>query len=281
MYYDVYEDIVLLRERKLQKKEHGTLNLKNSELLVDDLSISETENMDLIHLLSLGYRKIYRCSKCTGEYRKMDLKWVSPYKEGPLDSYYICKEDGKRFYGCIKSTFYNPRYASDRIDLRKYLKNHLINKKFFCEKESLESLVVKPKLTVVGSGISPYTVYLGDLFLITEYECNPEAYRLGMINKILNNISDVTSFCEKYKAKLHAPDIPDILLSIMPAKDINYHKNYVFKKDLIVYYTSLDKDIENQIESLNAIYKTRLSSLKIARPYSKNINTYRIHLQKI
>lgn len=235
MAYDIYGDLVL---------------------------INEQEPKVLCKLLALGYKKIYLRTKCLNIHRNMNAKWVSPYPETSLDPYYLCLENKKLFFGNIKTVFYNPRYSTDRVLLLQYFKS-----------QNLETLKTYT-LGLVGSGISPYTIYLAPLFSTsTEYEGNLEAVRYGAINKVLNNLTGVNTLNTWYNGEPH-----DVIISVIPSAELQFHKKYNFNKILILYYTCLDTMIDISVKELEKTYNCKANVVKIVRPYSKLINTYRIHL---
>ena len=233
----------------------------NSEELVNENPL--LVNKDLGPLLAAGYKKIFFKQKCFDEYRRMNLKWVSPYKPQENSEYFFCKENKYRFFGNIKEVFYNPRYAEDRLNLVKKLET--------------KSLKDKTSLCIVGSGISPYTVYLSSLFKeITEYEINPEAHRYGLINKTLNGCTHVKSLNEPYKND----NSYDYIVSVVPAGDLSFHKKYNFNDTLITYVTANCEQINPIMDSLKTFHNCDQAQFKIVRPYCKNVNTYRLWMSK-
>lgn len=270
MYYDIYDDIILLHDRSLTQTENKEdFFCYNSPLI--------------LKVISEGYKKIYTRTKCEGVYRNMNVRWCSPYKTDFSSPYYLCRENNKLFFGHIGTVFYNPRYSGEHANITKYLCTYLdLNSKVLesdCtairEKSNLKTKI--HDLGIVGSGISPYTIYLSETqrFNITEYECNPEAYRFGLINKKLNGAPDVQSHQKYYENQSH-----EIIISIIPAQNPDFHKNYNFKKDLLFYHTLEDITAFKTIQDISRSYNSRLVNYQIVRPYSKGINTYRIHLTK-
>lgn len=242
MNYDIYGDLALMGDRP------------------------ENYLKSIVELLALGYKKIYLRTKCLDLHRNMDAKWISPYPQKTWSSCYLSKQNNKLFYGNIKTVFYNPRYGADRLNLVTFLKENFSS-------WSSESLTV----AVVGSGISPYTVYLAELFVnITEYEVNSEAYRYGMINKTLNKTSPTVA-CRNVP---YDNQIYDIIVSIIPAMDPEFHKKYRFRKGLVFYMTQIKDNLKAQIDALADHHDSEVLQVKKVRPYSKLIDTYRIFLLK-
>lgn len=242
MVYDILGDI-------------GLITSKN----IEGANITEIQK-----LLAKGYKKIFKKSRCEDTYRTLNTVWCSPFKKDNYSNYFYAKENGKFFLGDITKVFYNSRYSSDRLNLTNTLKKE-------------DSKLNQKTIVIVGSGISTYSIYLWPLFkIIKEFEINPEAYRYGEINKILNKAENIESFNMKYQKTTCA----DYLLSVVPAESLDFHKEYFFKDTLIVYFTSKDTEISKHVQELKVHYDCKSSNYLSVRPYAKGINTYRIVLKK-
>ena len=216
---------------------------------------------ELLFLLKKGYKKIYKRSKIHDQHRISDLIWLSPYPELPNSSKFFHKEGGFIIYGDLKQAYYSPRYAKERSELFKLLKNL---------KESYDLKT----LDLVGSGISPFSLYLHQIFNIEQYEINERAIHFGSLNLRLNNLEPLKTF-QLY----HNSRIPDVLIAMIPAETLEFHKNYLFEKILVLYLLT-DSSLK-ELTPLREHYKATILDCKNIRPYHKGYGVYRIILKTL
>lgn len=205
-----------------------------------------------IELLKAGKRKIYTRSSFKSDYRVFETQWVSPYVQKKFDSRYVHRENGFLFYGDIKQCYFSPRYATERKKLQDLLKNYDLKKGI-----------------IIGSGISPFTVYLSQVVKdLTEYEINERAIHYGRINLNLNNCNALTH------NKAYNSECSDLVVSVIPTIKWDFHLQYNFKK-VCVFYVLLSTSQITLFESLlKKTYNCTYEKFKV-RPYSKQICIYR------
>lgn len=234
--YDVYgSTVVLCKER------------------YEVLSPLEKESL-LTSLITKGYKKIFTRSRYHNEFRTVDLTWISPYKEPPFSTKFMHKEGDYLFYGDLTKAYYSPRYHYERQQIKELLEHYK-----GCS------------LVIIGSGISPYTVYLSDLFLITEVEPNVIAHHYGEVNLKLNN-KPIPSWNPLYQG-----DLSEGVLSMVPSIEKQFHKRYNFTKFCIFYCLLDSAELQKYTEEIQLHYKKEIVVKKV-RDYSKNISVYRFML---
>jgi len=228
--YDVYGDVVVLTER-------STCQLRD--------------------VLSIGYKKIYRRTAYKSQYRILDLEWASPHVERPFSSKYIHTEEGNHYYGDLKQVYFSARYATQRMQLKKY----------FSQKH-FKSLIV------VGAGIGPFTVVLSPFFeSISQYETNPLCERYNRINMYYNK-------CQaEYFNTPYNGEKADVLVSVIPKRSLQFQLSFNFESICVLYFLTDDSECQAIANVFRAHYCCNVDH-KVVRSYSKGSNIYRYTLSR-
>ena len=224
-----------------------------SKEIYDSISLQKREEL-IKKLIVKGYKKIFVRSKYTTDHRTLELQWVSPYKQPPYATKFIHKEGEYYIYGDLKEAYYNPRYHYERQEIKKILDSTTYS-----------------KLILIGSGTSPYTLYLSKKFEIKEIEPNILAHRYGCINLILNKKSN-SNWSSTYEGEWS-----EVILSMIPTIGKEYHKKYNFEKFCIFYVLLEDTQKNLFFEDIISHYNCFLEFKKV-RDYSKFIKIYRVML---
>lgn len=227
-----------------------------------DIVVTSKLNLELTPLLK-RYRKIYHRGAFSGPYRTLALRWISPFEEKPFDTRFLSSESNYKFYGDLSLSYYSPRYANQRLRIKE-----LVGKGDY------------DSLTVVGSGISTFSIYCEPYFKrVTEYEINPEARRYGYINKVLNKC-DLKKFEQKEEYDTGCAAESQVVLSIIPSEPLDFHLKYKFSK-ILVFYLNLQKaDLEKIISRVKQNYNPCTVKICEARKYSVLSGIYRVMVVK-
>lgn len=219
--------------------------------------LSECGRLALLKgLLERGYKKIFTRGRFSNSFRTLSLDWVSPYQEPPFSTKFLTRENNYLFYGDLREAYYSPRYHKQRSEVVSLLRDH-----------SGEAL------TLIGSGISPYTVYLNRYFRILEIEPNDRAYRYGRINLTMNGCTS-----EGRKTRYEG-DPSQVVLSMVPRVDPSLHKTYNFRRTCVFYVLMEDSRVPLYSEQLKVFYSSSVTS-RLVRKYTKSLNIYRFVLER-
>lgn len=236
--YDVYGDLVIVSQENYSQY------------------TAEEKVFLLTKFILLGYKKIFTRSRYQNDYRVLDLTWISPYPRPDYATTFLTKEGEYFFYGDLTQAYYTPRYHYERV----------------CIKERLLRCHSKDVL-VIGSGISPYSIYLSDHFKVSEVQPNQMGRKFGLINLRLNK-KEVTQWQPYYHGEQSS-----IIVSMIPTIDWEFHKGYNFK-ELCIFYALLDV---NQVSSFKSLIQSHYGATAIekkVRDYSKTLNVYRFELER-
>lgn len=235
--YDVYGDLVIVSQENYHQ-------------------YTEEERVSLLtKFIRLGYKKIFTRSRYKNEFRTLDLTWISPYPRPDYATRFLIKEGNYFFYGDLTEAYYTPRYHHERE----------------CIRERVLPCTSKDVL-ILGSGISPYSVYLADQFKISEVQPNVQGRKYGLINLKLNK-KEPTEWTHYYTGEQAS-----IIISMIPTIDKEFHYGYKFR-ELCIFYALLDT---NQIESFKSKIEKHygvIAVMKKVRDYSKTLNVYRFELK--
>lgn len=211
-------------------------------------------------LLSESYKKIYLRKRVSRPERTFQLEWVSPYVQLPESSYYLLKENDYLFFGNVKTVYFNPRYSTQRAELRKFL----------CGRTEKD-------IGIIGAGIGPFSVYLsGEDTKTTEYEINPDCIRFSKINHVLNKSKGNIRHVEHaYDGTTH-----ELLISVMPSVEYEFYDSISFGSLCVLYVLGSEEEIDAFTKKLEVLHDARLTFKKKVRPYCKGKDSYRLVLEK-
>lgn len=215
-----------------------------------------TKKGSIIELLKKNHKKICVRSAVSTAHRIYNVEWVSPYKQNEFSYRYLHKEGNMLLYGDVKQVYYCPRYHFERVQIKKIL----------------EQLKGTP-ITIVGSGISPYSIILSENHEITEFEPNQRAVHYGAINLKLNNCT-ATTYAQEYNGQPNK-----IILSMVPAAPREFHLSYTFEKCCIFYVLLDQSELEPYVKLIETHYQTPVEH-RMVRGYSKTQRIYRFILVK-